>query len=262
MSDTLRIDRTDGVATLTLNRPAALNSLTVELKEALLAGLVEVRDDRAVRAVVLTGAGRAFCAGQDLREHLGLLDAADTAPLRTVEEHFNPITLALTGMPKPVVAAVNGVAAGAGASLSFAADFRIAAAGASFVLSFAKVGLSADSGVSWTLPRLVGRARATSMMMLAEPVTAADALTIGLVNTVVPDDQALATGQELAARLAAGPTLAYAAIKQTLAFAAGAPLADALANEARWQARCGATDDHRAATAAFVGRTQPVFHGR
>jgi 2-(1,2-epoxy-1,2-dihydrophenyl)acetyl-CoA isomerase len=262
VSDPLLIDRADGVATVTLNRPAALNSLTVAVKEALLAALTELRDDASVRAVVLTGAGRAFCAGQDLREHLDMLAAGDPAPLRTVEEHFNPITLTLAGMPKPVIAAVNGVAAGAGAALSFAADFRIAAAGARFVLSFANVGLGADSGVSWTLPRLIGRARATSMMMLAEPVSAAEALTIGLVTEVVPDDQVVTAAQRLATRLAAGPTVAYAAIKETLNRAAGAPLADALAHEARWQARCGTTEDHRAATAAFLGKTQPVFHGR
>lgn len=262
MTDPVLVDRTDGVATLTFNRPAALNSLDTAMKEALLAAVAELRSDQSVRAVLLTGAGRAFCAGQDLKEHVGLLEAGDPRPLRTVEEHFNPITQALATMPKPVVAAVNGVAAGAGASLSFAADFRLAAETASFVLSFANVGLGADSGASWTLPRLVGRARALSMMMLAEPVTAAEALQIGLVNQVLPHDDLGRVAAEFASRLAAGPTLAYAAIKEAVNRAAGGSLADALAHEARWQARCGASADHRAATAAFVAKQPPRFTGR
>ena len=262
MSDTLLIDRTDGVATLTLNRPDSLNALSVELKEALVGGLAEIRDDPGVRAVVLTGAGRAFCVGQDLREHVSLLEAGDPAPMRTVHEHYNPIVLTVARMPKPVVAAVNGSAAGAGASLSFAADFRIAGEGSSFLLAFARVGLSADTGASWTLPRLVGYARATAMMMLAEPVRATEALEMGLVNAVVPDDRVLATAQELAGRLAAGPTAAYAAIKQALAFGAGATLEQALDKEDELQARCGATEDHRAATAAFVAKQPVTFQGR
>jgi 2-(1,2-epoxy-1,2-dihydrophenyl)acetyl-CoA isomerase len=262
VSDTLLIDRTDAVATLTLNRPDSLNSLSVELKEALIGGLAEVRDDPEVRAVVLTGAGRAFCVGQDLREHVALLESGDPAVMgNTVREHFNPITLAMARMPKPVVAAVNGSAAGAGASLSFAADFRIAGESASFLLAFAKVGLSADTGASWTLPRLVGHARATAMMMLAEPVRAAEALEMGLVNAVVPDDRVLATAQELAGRLAAGPTVAYAAIKEALAFGAGTSLEQALAKEDELQARCGATEDHRVATAAFVAKRPATFQG-
>src|SRR6266496_2326257 len=216
VSDTLLLDRTEGVATLTLNRPEALNALSLELKEALIAGLTEVRDDPAVRAVVITGAGRAFCVGQDLREHVAMLDSGDPMPMRTVHLHYNPITLGVARMPKPVVAAVNGSAAGAGASLSFAADFRIAGESTSFLLAFARVGLSADTGASWTLPRLVGHSRAAAMMMLAEPVRSTEALEMGLVNAVVPDDRVLATAQELAVRLAEGPTVAYAAIKESL----------------------------------------------
>jgi 2-(1,2-epoxy-1,2-dihydrophenyl)acetyl-CoA isomerase len=262
VSDTLLIDRTDGVATLTLNRPDSLNSLSVELKEALIGGLAEVRDDPGVRAVVLTGAGRAFCVGQDLREHAALLESGDPAPMNTVRLHFNPIALGLARLPKPVVAAVNGSAAGAGASLSFVADFRIAGESSSFLLAFAKVGLSADTGVSWTLPRLVGHARATAMMMLAEPVRAAEALEMGLVNAVVPDDRVLATAQELAGRLAAGPAVAYTAIKEALAFGAAASLEQALAKEDELQARCSVTEDHRAATAAFVAKQPVTFQGR
>src|SRR5262249_6526165 len=154
-------------ATVTLNRPDALNSLTVELKEALSDAMAELSADETVRAVVLTGAGRAFCAGQDLREHARLLEAGDPSPLHTVSMHFNPIIRGLMSLPKPVIAAVNGMAAGAGASLTFGCDFRIASHQASFLLAFANVGLGLDTGASWTLPRLIGHARATAMAILA-----------------------------------------------------------------------------------------------
>lgn len=262
MSDTLLINRTDGVATLALNRPSSLNALSVELKEALIAGLAEVRDDPAVRALVLTGNGRAFSVGQDLSEHLAMLDSGDPTPMQTVHLHFNPIISGIARLPKPVIAAVNGVAAGAGASLTFAADFRIAAESANFVLAFARVGLSADSGASWTLPRLIGHARATALMMLGEPVHAPEALAMGLVNAVVPDDRLQAAAHELAARLATGPTLAYAAIKESLVFGESSTLEQTLIKEEELQARCGASADHHTATAAFVAKKRPVYLGR
>lgn len=262
MSDTVLIDTSEGVGTITLNRPEALNSFTVELKDALVAAVERVAEDPAIRAVVLTGAGRAFSAGQDLREHARLLAAGDPRPLHTVRDHYNPLLLRLATLPKPVVAAVNGMAAGAGASLTFVADFRFAADGAKFLLAFANVGLALDSGASWTLPRLIGHARATSMALLAEPVGAAAALEMGLVNAVVPDEMVLPAAHELAARLAAGPTAAYAAIKAQLNYAAGATLAEALEREADLQNALGATEDHRAATAAFVRKERPTFTGR
>lgn len=262
MSDELLLDRADGVATLTLNRPESMNSLSVELKVALNTAVDEVSRDDSVRAVILTGAGRGFCVGQDLREHVALLEANDPAPLNTVTEHYNPLILGLAGMAKPVVAAVNGMAAGAGAGLAFACDFRIAANTAGFLLAFANVGLTLDSGVSWTLPRIVGAARATALALLADPIPAEAALEMGLVNAVVEPEHVLPVAQELAARLAAGPTVAYGAIKESLRYAATATLADALAKEAELQARCGATEDHRNATAAFVAKQKPVFLGR
>jgi 2-(1,2-epoxy-1,2-dihydrophenyl)acetyl-CoA isomerase len=251
----------DSVATITLNRPDALNSLTIAAKQALLDALRQATEDPAVRAVVLTGAGRAFCAGQDLREHAALLAAGDPAPLTTVRDHYNPIVLALAEMPKPVVAAVNGIAAGAGASLAFAADFRIAAERASFLLAFANVGLTLDSGASWLLPRLIGHARATALAMLAEPVTTTHALEMGLINAVVPDDTVLTAATELATSLAAGPTVAYAAIKESIRYAWTATLAESLEKEAELQARAGATDDHRNATQAFLNRERATFVG-
>ncbi|HEU5267763.1 MAG TPA: enoyl-CoA hydratase-related protein [Jatrophihabitans sp.] len=261
MADELLVERGDGVATLTMNRPESMNSLSVALKVALLEAVRDVAADPTVRAVVLTGAGRGFCVGQDLREHVAMLEAADPTPLSTVTEHYNPLLLALARMPKPLIAAVNGMAAGAGAGISFACDFRIAANTAGFLIAFANVGLSLDSGVSWTLPRIVGAARATALALLAEPVSAEAALEMGLVNAVVEPDRVLPAAQELAARLAAGPTAAYGAIKQSIAYAATTDLESALAMEGELQAAMGHTADHRNATMAFVNKQRPTFTG-
>jgi len=262
MSEVLLVERADAVATITLNRPESMNSLSVALKIALREALEDAAADPAVRAVVLTGSGRGFCVGQDLREHVALLEAADPSPLSTVTEHYNPIVLALAQMPKPVIAAVNGMAAGAGAGLAYACDFRIASTTSGFLLAFANVGLALDSGVSWTLPRLIGSARATALCLLAEPITAAAALEMGMVNAVVEPDHLAAAAHELAARLAAGPTAAYAAIKSGIAYAATTDLSDALAEEARLQAQMGATIDHQTSTAAFIAKEKPTYIGR
>jgi len=249
------------VATITINRPEARNALTAATKVALLQALLGCGADDSVRAVVLTGAGQAFCSGQDLREHAELLAAGDTA-LDTVREHYNPTIEAIAAMPKPVIAALPGVAAGAGAALAFACDFRIAAERASFMLAFARVGLGADSGASWTLQRLVGAAKATELLMLAEPVDSATALRLGLLTSVVPDADLPAAASEFAARLAAGPTLAYAAIRESLLYGAAHQLSESLAKEAELQRRLGASADHRNATQAFVAKQTPVFEGR
>jgi 2-(1,2-epoxy-1,2-dihydrophenyl)acetyl-CoA isomerase len=259
VTDTIHCDVDAGVATITLNRPDALNALTVEMKVGLLDALGRAAQDD-VRAVVLTGAGRAFCVGQDLREHADAL-AAGATDLDTVRLHFNPIVRALAGLAKPVVAAVNGMAAGAGASLAFACDFRLAADTAGFLMAFSRVGLGPDSGASWTLPRLVGYGRAVAMLMLAEPVAAAPALEMGLVNGVVPAADLPGAAAELAGKLAAGPTVAYAAIKRTVAAATSGDLAAALEAEAVAQAECGRTVDHRAATEAFLAKQPVTFVG-
>ncbi|HEV2887332.1 MAG TPA: enoyl-CoA hydratase-related protein [Jatrophihabitans sp.] len=262
MADVLLIDRTEGVATLTMNRPESMNALSTELKDALVQGLADVGTDSSVRAVVLTGSGRGFCVGQDLSEHIQLLQADDPAPLRTVVEHYNPIALSLAQMPKPVIAAVNGTAAGAGASFSFACDLRIVAEEAKFLLAFANVGLGLDSGASWTLPRLIGAGRALELSLLGRPITAETAQQYGLVTQLVPADQVLPTAQQLAAQLAAGPTLAYAAIKGAIHYGATATFEQALGHEAVLQAAAGATEDHKASVAAFVNKQKPVFLGR
>ncbi|QYC44863.1 1,2-epoxyphenylacetyl-CoA isomerase [Nonomuraea coxensis DSM 45129] len=256
----IRYDVADAVATITLDRPDAMNSLTTELKRALLDALRRAADDRAIRAVLLTGAGRAFCAGQDLREHADNLEAGRGLD-DTVRLHYNPVVELLTTMPKPVVAAVNGVAAGAGASLAFACDLRVASEKAKFALAFTGIGLAPDSGASWTLQRLVGLGRAAELMLLGEPLDASRALELGLVTRVVPADDVMKTAYELAARLAQGPTLAYAATKRALAHAATHALPDALALEADLQDECAATRDHREATRAFLAKQRPAFTG-
>ncbi|MFE0028067.1 enoyl-CoA hydratase-related protein [Amycolatopsis sp. NPDC059021] len=261
-SEVLLTADADGVRTLTLNRPQAYNSLTVELKETLLAALREAAADPAVRAVVLTGSGKAFCAGQDLKEHVGLLQAGDPAPLRTVKDHYNPIVRAIVDMPKPVIAAVNGTAAGAGAAFAYAADLRIAAASSSFLMAFANVGLGPDSGASWTLQRLIGYGRAAELMLLARTVDAAEALSLGLVGEVVPDDELAARAQAVAAKLAAGPTVAYAKIKNVLTVAAESTLDEALAAEDAAQSALGSTADHTEAVEAFVAKRRPNFQGK
>jgi 2-(1,2-epoxy-1,2-dihydrophenyl)acetyl-CoA isomerase len=262
VTDSVLYDVEGAVATVRINRPAARNALTAEAKVGVLAALQAATADDQIRAVVLTGAGGAFCSGQDLREHAELLDAGAAVALDTVRTHYNPMIEAIAGMPKPVVAALPGVAAGAGAGLAFACDFRIAAERATLLLAFARVGLGADSGTSWTLQRLVGPAKAAELLMLAEPVDAPTALRLGLLTSVVPDEELPAAAAALAARLAAGPTLAYAAIKEELRFAAAHSLSDALDKEAELQLRLGDTTDHQAATRAFVARQEPTYHGR
>lgn len=258
----LRSSDHGAVRTLVLNRPSSFNAFDLALKGALLTALGEAAEDQDVRCLVITGAGRAFCAGQDLREHLALVEAGDPRVASTVTDFYNVLVQRITGMGKPVVAAVNGAAAGAGAGLAFACDLRIAAASASFSMAFAAVGLSADTGASFTLPRLIGAGRASAMMLTGERVEAAEALRIGMVDEVVPVDAFEARVAELGARLAAGPTVAYSQIKASLHAAAASGLPEALAFEARAQETCFASPDHREAIEAFVHKRPPHFLGR
>jgi 2-(1,2-epoxy-1,2-dihydrophenyl)acetyl-CoA isomerase len=256
------LDITDGVATVTLNRPDAMNALDIATKNVLLATLLRVAQDPAVRCVVLTGVGRAFCVGQDLREHIDLLSNRDESLWSTVPEHYNPIVELLSTMNKPVIAAINGVAAGAGASFAFAADLRIIVDTGGFNLAFAGIALSCDSGASWTLPRLIGTAKAKELLMFPRTVPAPEALELGMVNRVVSAQQLPAAVRELARTLAAGPTLAYGSIRRSVAFSAGHPLSESLAQEADQMALTGASADHAAAVAAFLAKEKATFHGR
>ncbi|MFC6705542.1 enoyl-CoA hydratase/isomerase family protein [Flexivirga alba] len=255
-------ERTDGVATVRLNRPDAMNSLNIATKEALLAALRDVAADETVRCVVLTGTGRAFCVGQDLKEHVGLLAEGSDALFSTVPEHYNPIVTLLSTMDKPVIAAVNGVAAGAGAAFAFAADFRILADTAGFNLAFTGIALSSDSASSFWLPRLVGVAKAKELLLMPRTVRAEEALELGLATEVVPAAEFDTVVQELAHTLAAGPTKAYGAIRRAVEFSATHTLAESLAHEAELMTATGRTQDHRAAVDAFLAKEQPVFEGR
>jgi 2-(1,2-epoxy-1,2-dihydrophenyl)acetyl-CoA isomerase len=261
-SPDVRLAVVDGVGTLTFDRPDSLNALDTAAKTALVEGLGELAADPAVRCIVLTGAGRAFCVGQDLREHVrGLTSSSPEDVWRTVEEHYNPIALALHTIDKPVVAAVNGVAAGAGASLAFLADIRLVAASARFTLAFAGIGLSCDTGASWTLPRLVGTTRALELMFTGRSLSAEESLALGIATEVVPDAHFPGYVQDYAARLAAGPTLAFAAMRRAVGYAAGHELAASLEVEAAGMRRTGASADHRAAVDAFLAKQSPRFTG-
>ncbi|MDN5894196.1 MAG: enoyl-CoA hydratase-related protein [Nocardioides sp.] len=253
----------DGIATITMNRPDAMNSLDIATKEALLDAVTAAAGDDAVRAVVLTGSGRAFCVGQDLKEHIQLLDSGSSEALfTTVERHYNPIVTLLVTMPKPVVAAVQGVAAGAGASLAFACDFRLLSDKAGFNLAFTGVALSCDTGSSWTLPRLVGKAKAMELLYFPSTLSAEESRELGLATKVVPHNDFEDEVGALARRLADGPTVAYGAIRRSVAKAAGSSFEEAAAFESEMMTLTGATRDHRNAVDAFVAKQKPVFEGR
>jgi 2-(1,2-epoxy-1,2-dihydrophenyl)acetyl-CoA isomerase len=258
MTDTILRDATDGVLTLTLNRPDALNSFNVEMKETLLAALKDAAKDKSVRVVLLTGAGRAFSAGQDLKERQapGAVDLG--TELRT---RYNPIVLAMRRIEKPVVGAINGVAAGAGISIALACDIRIAAENASFIEVFGRVGLVPDTGSSWFLPRLVGYARAAEMSFTTDPVDAATAERIGLVNRVVPADELMQQATALAARLAKGAPVAMGLAKRALNRSLEMGLEEALEYEAQLQSIAGRTHDHAEGVAAFVEKRPASFKG-
>ncbi|MEU6012256.1 enoyl-CoA hydratase-related protein [Streptomyces sp. NPDC047453] len=267
MADTVLYEVSDGLATITLNRPEAMNALNVAAKVALRDAAREAADDGAVRAVLLTAAGdRAFCVGQDLKEHIGLLaadrESGSGQTMSTVREHYNPIVRALAGARKPVVAAVNGVAAGAGFGFALAADYRVVADTASFNTSFAGVALTGDSGISWTLPRVVGPSRATDLLLFPRRITAQEAHELGIANRVVPAAELRAEAERTARALAEGPTAAYAALKEAVAFGLTHSLEETLQKEDELQTRAGQSEDHAIAVQAFVDKEKPKYLGR
>ncbi|USX52891.1 enoyl-CoA hydratase/isomerase family protein [Lentzea sp. HUAS12] len=242
------------VATVTLSRP----SLTLEAKNALRDELAAAAADPSVRAVVLTGTGKAFCVGQDLAEHAEALRHDPTTAFATIDEHYNPIVTLLATMPKPVVAAVNGTCVGAGLGFALACDLRVISRTARFGTAFTGIGLTCDSGLSASLARAVGSARASELVLLAEPFGAEQAVEWGVAGRLVDQAEVLPAALELAGRLAAGPTLAYAEAKRANAFA----WEQVLAAEGAAQARLGVTEDHRGAVEAFLAKETPVFHAR
>jgi len=250
----------DGLATITLNRPDKLNAATSGMLAQLLDAIRTAGADDGVRAVLITGAGRAFCAGQDLSDPAATGPSADLATL--IEQGWNPIISAIRNIPKPVVVAVNGVAAGAGANLALAGDIVIAARSAKFIQAFSLIGLMPDSGGTWALPRLVGDARARGLSLFGAPIDAETARDWGMIWDVVDDDALANETLEVARKLAAGPTRGYAAIKQTIDAAATNTLDEQLDLERDLQRQLGRSRDYAEGVAAFMEKRKPEFEGR
>lgn len=251
-----------GLLVITLDDRERRNALTRAAKEALCELLLTATDDVAVRAVVLAGEGPAFCVGQDLAEHARELESGAASAFATVKEHYSVIVHSLLTMPKPVVAAIQGTCVGAGLGLALACDLRVMATGAKFGTAFAGIGLTFDTGLSVTLPRAVGTARAAELMLTGRVFTAEEAVAWGIAGEVVDATGVRERALELGMALAQGPTFAFAETKRILAAGAELPLEVALEREWVAQTRCGETDDHAGAVSAFLGKTRPVFEGR
>ncbi|WP_040338918.1 enoyl-CoA hydratase-related protein [Candidatus Blastococcus massiliensis] len=263
MPETVTREDSAGVATITMLRPG----LSSTSRKELLAAVRDVAADESVRAVLLTGTGRAFCVGQDLNESRARRAAEEPpadpdAPLPVLVEEYNPLILALSRLPVPLVVGINGACAGAGLGVALTGDLRVAAAGAKFTTAFTGVALSSDSAVASRLVHCVGGARATELLLLPEPFQAETAAQWGIVHRVVAPERVHAEAHALAARLAAGPTVAYRAVKKVLATAATDSLEETLDLEARLQGAAGRTADHREAVEAFLAKRPPVFTGR
>jgi 2-(1,2-epoxy-1,2-dihydrophenyl)acetyl-CoA isomerase len=251
-------DVSDGVATITLNRPDALNAVNDALDRDLKAALKAAERDPEARALVLTGAGRAFCSGQDLRDRAGIT----TSLGESLRNRYNVLIGRMRGMPKPVLASVNGVAAGAGMGLALGCDMILASDRAQFLMAFMRIGLIPDSGSTYFLPRLVGYPKAFELMALPEPLSAHDAHALGIVNRVCPHEELEGATREVATRLAQSPTTAVGLLKRALNHSLEGGLEDALAYEAHMQELAGRTEDFQEGVAAFAEKRQPRFKGR
>lgn len=251
-----------GVAVITLNRPKQLNSFNPEMHKALKRALKQAEADDSVRAVLLTGAGRGFCAGQDLNDR-NVNSGAEMPDLgESIEKYYNPLIKQISNMPKPVIAAVNGVAAGAGANIAFACDIVFAAQSASFIQAFCKIGLVPDSGGTWVLPRLLGLARAKALMLLGDKVTASQAQEWGMIWQCVEDEALIETAMSVANHLATQPTKGLGFIKHALNHSSENSLDDQLNMEKDLQRLAGQTDDYREGIAAFFDKRAPEFKGK
>ena len=260
--ETIALDRAEGVATLTLDRADRLNSLNETMHAEIRAALTEIEADGAVRAMLLTGAGRAFCAGQDLSDRAVSGDGAGTDLGDTLERNYNPLIRRLAAREMPVVAAVNGIAAGAGANLALACDIVLAARSAGFLQAFSRIGLVPDSGGTFVLPRLVGTARAMALTMLGETLDAETAASWGLIWRCVDDDALMDEATALARRLAGQPTRGLALTKRAIRASAANDLDTQLDLERDLQREAGATEDYREGVAAFMAKRKPAFKGR
>jgi len=262
VSDTLHVAVNDGVMRLTLNRSDKLNSFNEEMLLALRGALHRAHDDAEIRAVLLTGAGRAFCAGQDLgdRDPRKSIDPPDLG--HTIETFYTPLIRLIRSLEKPVVCAVNGVAAGAGANIALMCDIVLAARSAKFIQAFARIGLIPDSGGTWSLPHLVGEARAKALALTAEPLPAETAAAWGMIWRVVDDAELMPEAEALAARLAAGPTFGLGLIKSAIQAAPGNSLEQQLELERDLQRQAGRSADYAEGVAAFLEKRPAAFRGQ
>jgi 2-(1,2-epoxy-1,2-dihydrophenyl)acetyl-CoA isomerase len=256
------IERRDGYRVVTLNRPQRLNACNEAMLRALRDALAEAEDDTGCRALLLTGAGRGFCAGQDLSQRDVSLGAAPIDLSVSLGSNYNPLVRRLRALPKPVICAVNGVAAGAGANIALACDIVLAARSASFIQSFSKIGLVPDSGGTFFLPRLAGSARAMGLALLGEKLSAEEAERWGLIWKACDDGELQVQASELAVRLAGGPTRGYGLLKKALGASAGNSLDAQLDLERDLQREAGFTEDYREGVAAFMQKRKPVFKGK
>ncbi|WP_347270643.1 2-(1,2-epoxy-1,2-dihydrophenyl)acetyl-CoA isomerase PaaG [Rhizorhabdus histidinilytica] len=260
--ETIELAVEDGVARLTLNRPDRLNSFTVKMHEEVASALDTIEGDAAIRAMLLTGAGRGFCAGQDLGDR-AVAPGGEAVDLgASVEKYYAPLVTRLATMDKPVICAVNGVAAGAGANIAFACDIVFAARSAKFIQSFANIGLIPDSGGTWLLPRLVGQARALGLAMTGDPLPAETAEQWGLIWKCVDDAVLAEESMKLARKFASGPTRGLAATKHLIRGSMIKTLEEELAIEGRWMRELGYSDDYREGVSAFTEKRAPKFTGR
>ena len=260
--NTIQFRLESGVARLTLNRPDKLNSFTSQMHAEIREVLAELANSREARVLLLTGAGRAFCAGQDLADRAVAPGGAPVDLGDSIEKNYRPLVLALRNLPMPVIAAVNGVAAGAGANIALACDVVIAARSANFIQAFSKIGLIPDSGGTWLLPRLVGNARALGLALFGDKLSAAQAESWGLIWRCVDDDQLESVAGEMARQLAAGPTRGFARAKQAIYGSWSATLDQQLDLERDFQRELGNSDDYREGVAAFLEKRAPRFTGR
>jgi 2-(1,2-epoxy-1,2-dihydrophenyl)acetyl-CoA isomerase len=259
--ETILLEIGSGVARLTLNRPDRLNSFTVQMHDEVSRGLEAATKSQA-RVLVLTGAGRGFCAGQDLGDRAVAPGGEGVDLGESLEKRYNPLIRRLTSLEMPVICAVNGVAAGAGANIAFAADIVLAARAAKFIQSFSNIGLVPDSGGTWILPRLAGQARALGLALTGEPLSAEKAEAWGLIWRCVDDDQLQTEAEKLAERFAVGPTRGYAAIKMAMRKGWLAGLEEQLDLERDLQRELGTSNDYREGVAAFSEKRKPNFSGK
>src|SRR5919202_5751507 len=246
----------DRVAWIRLNRPDRMNAVSGELRKQLLAGLKQIERDDSVRVVVISGSGRAFCAGADVRE-FGTREGS----LEAIRDEYHGILTRLRSMPKPTIAAMNGVAAGIGASIAMACDIRYAVPEASFVEAFVKIGLTVDGGATWLLPRLIGPGKALEMFYTGDPLPAEDAETLGLVNRLLEPSELEPAVRDLAERLARGPARALGAIKRSVNFATGVTMEEAMEFEFHLQGVMMETEDFREGVSAFLEKRAAKFQG-